>query len=532
LLIYYLLVSGYYHAGSIDFGHISCNLKNIFGEIIEINMRIPYIYIYISLVFFFKNAFGVAPSCANGLNSGDEQQQGRISALSKLHNTPGMQKFDMSALNLKNSETSSSMASTNVAISITLSDFNNFTAVGKTWLDFIEKDESFTMNIGSANTSTPQTWSLPSNFLTYFEGAGRSDFVDISEVPLSLQIAGANKVMRSYYYDENDRPMDVYDHYDFAVDGVYHIGSSYDLEAGDDDAFDEDNYEVTDVPFDIGDNFNSISEETDHVTDLKTEKNVSTVTVNGFGSITTPTGTHECLRIISTVETYSRPNESSGYSLLSTENYISFLSKNGELFKAKVSATSGTVTLSKLQYRTVVSTELLSENNDVKLNNDSKGVTINIDNDTAHPSAILDIKNDSLGILIPRIAQINRPYAPATGLLVYQVDNIPGFYYFDGTVWQRLGTSSGPSAITKDNSARVSSTENLNLGGRSTLSKGFSLVKFSHPIENFEKIQLNIQLEEDCNGVFISRKTKDGFEVRELQKGKSNASFSWKIINE
>jgi hypothetical protein len=40
---------------------------------------------------------------------------------------------------------------------------------------------------------------------------------------------------------------------------------------------------------------------------------------------------------------------------------------------------------------------------------------------------------------------------------------------------------------------------------------------------------INIQLEGDCNGVFISKKTREGFEVRELQKGKSNVSFSWRI---
>jgi hypothetical protein len=106
-----------------------------------------------------------------------------------------------------------------------------------------------------------------------------------------------------------------------------------------------------------------------------------------------------------------------------------------------VSGTSGTVNISEFEYRTVVPTSSLSEGNDVKLNNDSKGVTINIDNDTAHPSAILDVKSENQGILIPRIAFANRPTNPAVGLLIFQIDNTPGFYYFDGTNWLRLATN-------------------------------------------------------------------------------------------
>ncbi len=140
--------------------------------------------------------------------------------------------------------------------------------------------------------------------------------------------------------------------------------------------------------------------------------------------------------MLSSVQKYRRPNNTVAYTLVSTTNHISFLTKTGEYFTAKVSGTSGNVTVSEIEYRSVVLTALLGETNDVKFNNDSKGVTINVDNDNAHPSAILDVKSDNLGVLIPRIAKANRPTNPATELLIFQIDDTPGFYYFDGNAWQ------------------------------------------------------------------------------------------------
>jgi hypothetical protein len=51
-----------------------------------------------------------------------------------------------------------------------------------------------------------------------------------------------------------------------------------------------------------------------------------------------------------------------------------------------------------------------------------------------------------LGILIPRIAKANRPSSPATGLLVYQIDQNPGFYYYDGSGWKALINNSSTLA--------------------------------------------------------------------------------------
>jgi BclB C-terminal domain-containing protein len=70
---------------------------------------------------------------------------------------------------------------------------------------------------------------------------------------------------------------------------------------------------------------------------------------------------------------------------------------------------------------------------------------------TPDPSAQLDIQSPNKGLLIPRMTELIRTTgipSPATGLLVYQTDGAaPGFYYFDGIVWQPLKAASGGSAI-------------------------------------------------------------------------------------
>ena len=49
-------------------------------------------------------------------------------------------------------------------------------------------------------------------------------------------------------------------------------------------------------------------------------------------------------------------------------------------------------------------------------------------------------------------------------------------------------------------------------------------VNEKHPLRVF------IQLEGDCNGVYVTNKTANGFEVKELANGKSNVKFTYKVI--
>ena len=50
------------------------------------------------------------------------------------------------------------------------------------------------------------------------------------------------------------------------------------------------------------------------------------------------------------------------------------------------------------------------------------------------------------------------------------------------------------------------------------------IVDATHPLKVF------IQLEGDCNGVYVTNKSGTGFTVKELQNGSSNVPFSWHIV--
>jgi trimeric autotransporter adhesin len=76
-------------------------------------------------------------------------------------------------------------------------------------------------------------------------------------------------------------------------------------------------------------------------------------------------------------------------------------------------------------------------------------VAINTDGSVPDNSAMLDVKSTAKGLLLPRMtqAQRNAIVSPANGLMIYQTDNSPGYYYNSGTStspsWVINGTGSG-----------------------------------------------------------------------------------------
>ncbi len=87
-----------------------------------------------------------------------------------------------------------------------------------------------------------------------------------------------------------------------------------------------------------------------------------------------------------------------------------------------------------------------------------QNVGINATGAPAHASSMLDVTSTNKGILIPRMtnAQRNAIAGPATGLLIFQTDNGPGFYYYDGATWQTVG----------DNMGNHTALQNIILGSR------------------------------------------------------------------
>lgn len=109
-------------------------------------------------------------------------------------------------------------------------------------------------------------------------------------------------------------------------------------------------------------------------------------------------------------------------------------------------------------------------------------VAINTDGTNPDNSAMLDVKSTSKGFLAPRMtmAQRNTIGSPATGLMIYQTDNSPGYYYNSGSsvspFWFKVGELSFPYTVTVITDLDAMSITNIGIGnaiyGEATTSSG------------------------------------------------------------
>ncbi len=107
----------------------------------------------------------------------------------------------------------------------------------------------------------------------------------------------------------------------------------------------------------------------------------------------------------------------------------------------------------------------------------SQNVAINADGTAPHTSAMLDVKSTSKGLLIPRMTleQRNVIALPAIGLLIYQINSSPGFYYYTGVGWVQL-TSGGSTNSWSLNGVNIFNNNTGKVGvGTSTPANKFTV---------------------------------------------------------
>jgi hypothetical protein len=86
-------------------------------------------------------------------------------------------------------------------------------------------------------------------------------------------------------------------------------------------------------------------------------------------------------------------------------------------------------------------------------------------------SAVLELNSNNKGLLIPRMSllQRNSVISPAQGLLIYQTDEISGFYFYEGNSWKSLNekkslAASGISWDTEGNGLLSGSPTEAKIG--------------------------------------------------------------------
>ncbi|MBG8554800.1 tail fiber domain-containing protein [Hymenobacter guriensis] len=96
--------------------------------------------------------------------------------------------------------------------------------------------------------------------------------------------------------------------------------------------------------------------------------------------------------------------------------------------------------------------------------------SVGIGTTAPNASAALEIRSTSQGLLLPRLTLAQRDALtasttapPVAGLVIYQSDNTPGLYAYDGTAWVRLGG---------DNLGNHMATQNLDLADKTLVGNG------------------------------------------------------------
>jgi hypothetical protein len=243
-------------------------------------------------------------------------------------------------------------------ITIDETDFEGFMAPDRDILELGQVSSSMvTMDIGQADLTTAQTWTLPAALTSSFVVMSRSACVSPASIPAPARDPATTHAIRIIL---NNRKS----YYCF---GVADNEVSY-LGIGDDnndpnaaDTFFDSGSALTDtwsdVPLNLGDSWTAdyaIDLEDDPAATSAGEYEVEEHVVNydGFGTLNTPFGIYQALRQTSTITTKRYPNATAtAPSQVETERTVLWATKEGLMVQARIvgNALSGTVQLSHFQ---------------------------------------------------------------------------------------------------------------------------------------------------------------------------------------
>ncbi|PWJ58057.1 BclB C-terminal domain-containing protein [Dyadobacter jejuensis] len=116
---------------------------------------------------------------------------------------------------------------------------------------------------------------------------------------------------------------------------------------------------------------------------------------------------------------------------------------------------------------------------------------VGIGTTTPHASAQLEVQSADKGLLIPRMDQSTRDGidSPANGLIIYQTDNTPGLYYFDGSWKPVTPPSNNPPSTIIPYASGTPITMNTTVGG---LTDNASVIGFGSSTSGISLVGGNI----------------------------------------
>ena len=238
-------------------------------------------------------------------------------------------------------------------IHILQSDMVSLMQVGKfERLRLVTPATSVMMNIGTADNVNPQTWTMPSGLLSLTAKVFIDYFVDpMTIMPVSARVSGATHATKTALRDVNLNPITRYKHYKL-IDGdeLDEMGETFDYNGTVTD-YSEMGRIYVDAPLDLGDTYQTDITSHNDENALPKSQAINDVTVDGFGAITTPYGTFDCLRMsITQTENIYTVDPNTPNSTV-TRYFVGWVTKEGFQFYARKPAigSTGMVSLDNLQ---------------------------------------------------------------------------------------------------------------------------------------------------------------------------------------
>jgi len=153
---------------------------------------------------------------------------------------------------------------------------------------------------------------------------------------------------------------------------------------------------------------------------------------------------------------------------------------------------------------------------------------VGIGTTTPDASAAIEVSSTTAGMLTPRMTQTQRDAiaSPATGLLIYQTNNAPGFYYYNGAIWTTFSGSDNDWTIS-GNDMYNANTGNVGVGN-TTPSATFHITGTTTPSSPGGTVNL---LNEDFTGYSLTESnsstgctTSDGWDVTTIGDANTNCT--------
>lgn len=166
----------------------------------------------------------------------------------------------------------------------------------------------------------------------------------------------------------------------------------------------------------------------------------------------------------------------------------------------------------------------------------SQSIGINTDGTPPHPSAMLDIKSTTKGLLLPRMSTVQRNniVSPAEGLKVFDTDT-KSFWFYSGVGWIELSTGSGTNFWALNGTHIFNSNAgNVGIGTNNpaqplTIQSAVNSYGFTHTDGT---ISLSTFLGGGAGGAWIGTQSNHAFNIYTNNGTVPNVSFTTAFSNE